>query len=75
MDCDSLASVLQLKGAVFPGILQIFVATENGKIRPHPLYRACRVGGKRSTPARDRSIDNINVLELNILPENDGMVK
>ncbi|GAU90136.1 hypothetical protein RvY_02600 [Ramazzottius varieornatus] len=65
---------VQLKGIEHASILQIFVATESGKVRPHPLYRACKVGGKNSTPCRDRTIQNINVLEMDIKPENDGFV-
>ncbi|OQV18345.1 Nuclear factor of activated T-cells 5 [Hypsibius exemplaris] len=65
---------LQLKGIITPSTIQIFVVTETGKIRPHPLYRACRVGGKRCSPARDHIIDNINVLELEVMPENGGTI-
>ncbi|GAV07064.1 hypothetical protein RvY_16947 [Ramazzottius varieornatus] len=65
---------VRLKGIEHASLLQIFVATESGKVCPHPMYRLCKAGGNNSTPCRHRTIDGIDVLEIDINPEQKGFV-
>ncbi|XP_055352429.1 nuclear factor of activated T-cells 5-like isoform X2 [Paramacrobiotus metropolitanus] len=63
---------VQLTGYTGSGaIIQAFIGTESGPVRPHPLYRVCKVGGKHSTPCRERNLEgSIYALEMDLLREN-----
>ncbi|OQV22644.1 Nuclear factor of activated T-cells 5 [Hypsibius exemplaris] len=64
---------LQLRNYVGPTVvLQAFIGTENGPVRPHPLYRVCKVGGKHSTPCRERILESgITTLEMDMTRDNN----
>lgn len=66
---------IQIRGYAGPGVIQAFIATENGKVRPHTLYRACRVGGKHCTQSKEYVVGSTNVLEMDLLPHNNGTIK
>ena len=57
-------------------ILQVYVAAETGDLCSHPTYRIDLVRGKNCMSCRERQTDdNIPVLEMDIRPEHDGVVK
>ncbi|GAV04584.1 hypothetical protein RvY_14848 [Ramazzottius varieornatus] len=64
---------IQLKG--YNGknlLLHAYIGTETDPIRPHPLYRVCKVGGKHSTPCREKVLDDgITCLEMDMTREKD----
>ncbi|KAK6185024.1 hypothetical protein SNE40_007351 [Patella caerulea] len=66
--------VVQLHGYKEPTTLQIFIACESGRIKPHGFYQACRVCGKNSTQCTEKTYDGTVVIETEILPANDMTV-
>ena len=52
-------------------ILQVFVGTEAGRVKPHGFYQACKVSGKNSTPCTERDIEGTTVIEILLEPQNE----
>ncbi|CAE1301827.1 NFAT5 [Acanthosepion pharaonis] len=65
--------VVQLYGPVQTALLQVFVGTDTGKVKPHPFYQACKVSGKNSTPCTERDIDSTTTIEIELSSTNDLM--
>ena len=63
--------VLQLCGYEQTLILQVFVGTEAGRVKPHGFYQACKVSGKNSTPCTERDIEGTTVIEIVLEPQNE----
>ena len=61
-------SVFQLLGYSRPVTCQIFIGSDQGKVRPHGFYQACRVAGRNSTPSMERDIDGTSVIEVELHP-------
>ena len=66
--------MFQLLGYTQNVTLQVFVANDTGKVKPHGFYQACRVCGKNSTPCTERDIDGTTVIEMEMLPSEDMTV-
>ena len=65
----------QLSGYNEPAILQVYIGSEIGRVKPHGFYQACRVFGKNSTPCVEREIDGTSVIEIELSPANHMLVK
>lgn len=63
--------MFQLFGYSGEATLQIFIGNDNGKVRPHGFYQACKVCGKNSTQCTDRDIDGTTVIEITLSPATD----
>ncbi|XP_052816669.1 nuclear factor of activated T-cells 5-like isoform X2 [Mya arenaria] len=63
--------VVKLFGYSGEATLQVFIGNDNGKVRPHGFYQACKVCGKNSTQCVDRDIDGTTVIEITLCPSND----
>ena len=68
---DTLVIYFQLKGYNQPAILQLFIGSDTGKVRPHGFYQAYKVYGKNSTQCNERDIDGTVVIEIQLLPEDE----
>ena len=44
--------------------LHVFVASDQGKIKPHGYYQACKVTGRNTTPCKEIDIDGTTVIEI-----------
>lgn len=60
---------LQLLGYVGQPVLQVYVGTDSGKIKPHAFYQACRVTGRNTSACEERVIEGTNVIEIPIKNE------
>lgn len=65
---------VQLLGYTRPVILQVFVATDSGKIKPHGFYQACRVTGRNTSPCEEIEIQGTKVIEIPFKQEDGCMV-
>ncbi|KAL8590017.1 hypothetical protein ACOMHN_007042 [Nucella lapillus] len=65
---------VKLVGYNEPAILQVFIGSESGRVKPHGFYQACKVCGKNSTPCNEREIEGTNVIEIEVSPINDMQV-
>lgn len=61
----------QLEGASEPVVLQVFVANDAGRVKPHGFYQACRVTGRNTTACKEVDIDGTTVIEIPLEPSND----
>jgi len=66
-----MSPFLQLSGYDQVAVLQVFVGTEAGRMKPHGFYQACKVSGKNSTPCVERDIEGTTVIEILLEPKND----
>ncbi len=75
--CSFIAHALfsQLFGYRAPATLQVFVGTDQGKVRPHGFYQACKVSGKNSTSCEERDIEGTTVIEIPLDPKDDMTVR
>ena len=64
---------MQLCGHEQSLILQVFVGTESGRVKPHGFYQACKVSSKNSTPCTERDIEGTTVIEIILEPQNEMM--
>ncbi|XP_059171093.1 uncharacterized protein LOC131952453 isoform X2 [Physella acuta] len=67
--------VIKLIGYSKPTKLQVFIGDECGRVKPHGFYQACRVFGKNSTSCTEQEIEGTTVIEIDMLPENEMIVK
>jgi len=63
--------VVQMCGYEQSLVLQVFVGTEAGRVKPHGFYQACKVSGKNSTPCTERDIEGTTVIEILLEPQNE----
>ncbi|XP_011676216.2 nuclear factor of activated T-cells, cytoplasmic 4 isoform X1 [Strongylocentrotus purpuratus] len=55
---------LKLLGINQQVLLQVFVVTDQGKVRPHGYYQACKVTGRNTTPSEEKDVEGTTVLEV-----------
>ncbi|XP_077971214.1 uncharacterized protein LOC120346009 [Styela clava] len=58
------------RGSVMP-ILQVFVANDSGKVKPHGFYQACRVTGRNTSSCEEMEIDGTHVIEIPFKQDDD----
>ncbi|KAK3558436.1 hypothetical protein QTP86_018043 [Hemibagrus guttatus] len=61
---------VKLEGVNEPVVLQVFVANDAGRIKPHGFYQACRVTGRNTTACKEVDIEGTTVIEVNLEPSN-----
>ncbi|KAM4553277.1 nuclear factor of activated T-cells 5a isoform 2-T2 [Fundulus diaphanus] len=62
---------VKLEGVGEPVVLQVFVANDAGRVKPHGFYQACRVTGRNTTACKEVDIDGTTVIEIPLEPSND----
>lgn len=62
---------LQLEGVSEPVVLQVFVANDAGRVKPHGFYQACRVTGRNTTVCKEVDIEGTIVIEIPLEPSTD----
>ncbi|XP_017261477.1 nuclear factor of activated T-cells 5 isoform X2 [Kryptolebias marmoratus] len=55
---------VKLEGVNEPVVLQVFVANDAGRVKPHGFYQACRVTGRNTTACKEVDIDGTTVIEI-----------
>jgi len=55
---------LRLCGYKDPFVVQIFIGSETGRVKPHGFYQACKVAGKNSAPSNEKTIEGTTVIEI-----------
>lgn len=63
-----LVFITQLEGVNEPVFLQVFVANDTGRVKPHGFYQACRVTGRNTTACKEVDIDGTTVIEVSLDP-------
>ncbi|XP_065153911.2 nuclear factor of activated T-cells 5a isoform X1 [Paramisgurnus dabryanus] len=61
---------VKLEGVSEPVVLQVFVANDAGRVKPHGFYQACRVTGRNTTACMEVDIEGTTVIEVNLEPTN-----
>ncbi|XP_076863518.1 nuclear factor of activated T-cells 5a isoform X2 [Brachyhypopomus gauderio] len=61
---------VKIEGVNEPVTLQVFVANDAGRIKPHGFYQACRVTGRNTTACKEVDIEGTTVIEVNLEPSN-----
>lgn len=49
-------------------VLQVFVANDAGRVKPHGFYQACRVTGRNTTACKEVDINGTTVIEVALDP-------
>ncbi|KAM4618977.1 nuclear factor of activated T-cells 5a [Polymixia lowei] len=62
---------VKLEGVSEPVVLQVFVANDAGRVKPHGFYQACRVTGRNTTACKEVDIEGTTVIEIPLEPGND----
>ncbi|KAM9854321.1 nuclear factor of activated T-cells 5a [Aulostomus maculatus] len=62
---------IKLEGVNEPVVLQVFVANDAGRVKPHGFYQACRVTGRNTTACKEVDIEGTTVIEIPLEPSND----
>uniref|UniRef100_A0A3Q2PYD1 Nuclear factor of activated T-cells 5 n=1 Tax=Fundulus heteroclitus TaxID=8078 RepID=A0A3Q2PYD1_FUNHE len=62
---------VKLEGVSELVVLQVFVANDAGRVKPHGFYQACRVTGRNTTACKEVDIDGTTVIEIPLEPSND----
>ncbi|XP_059392519.1 nuclear factor of activated T-cells 5-like isoform X1 [Carassius carassius] len=57
---------IKLEGVSEPVVLQVFVANDAGRVKPHGFYQACRVTGRNTTACKEVDIEGTTVIEVNL---------
>uniref|UniRef100_A0AAQ5XK36 Nuclear factor of activated T-cells 5 n=1 Tax=Amphiprion ocellaris TaxID=80972 RepID=A0AAQ5XK36_AMPOC len=65
---------VKLEGVGEPVVLQVFVANDAGRVKPHGFYQACRVTGRNTTACKEVEIEGTIVIEIPLEPSNDMML-
>ena len=60
----------QLEGVNEPVLLQVFVANDTGRVKPHGFYQACRVTGRNTTACKEVDVEGTTVIEVSLEPSN-----
>nr|ANT46067.1 NFAT5a2 [Salmo salar] len=59
---------VKLEGVSEPVMLQVFVASDTGRVKPHGFYQACRVTGRNTTACKEVDIEGTTVIEVPLEP-------
>ncbi|XP_061825147.1 nuclear factor of activated T-cells 5a isoform X3 [Nerophis lumbriciformis] len=62
---------IKLEGVSEAVVLQVFVANDAGKVKPHGFYQACKVTGRNTTACTEVDIEGTTVIEISLEPSND----
>ncbi|XP_067445594.1 nuclear factor of activated T-cells 5a isoform X3 [Thunnus thynnus] len=62
---------VKLEGVSESVVLQVFVANDAGRVKPHGFYQACRVTGRNTTACKEVDIEGTTVIEIPLEPSND----
>uniref|UniRef100_A0A3Q3DIC1 Nuclear factor of activated T-cells 5 n=1 Tax=Hippocampus comes TaxID=109280 RepID=A0A3Q3DIC1_HIPCM len=62
---------IKLEGVSEPVVLQVFVANDAGRVKPHGFYQACRVTGRNTTACTEVDIEGTTVIEIQLEPSSD----
>ncbi|MBN3273726.1 NFAT5 factor, partial [Polyodon spathula] len=62
---------VKLEGISETVVLQIFVGSDSGRVKPHGFYQACRVTGRNTTPCKEIDIEGTTVIEVCLEPANN----
>ncbi|XP_034443405.1 nuclear factor of activated T-cells 5a isoform X1 [Hippoglossus hippoglossus] len=62
---------VKLEGVNEPVVLQVFVANDAGRVKPHGFYQACRVTGRNTTACKEVDIEGTIVIEIPLEPSSD----
>uniref|UniRef100_A0A3Q3WPQ1 Nuclear factor of activated T-cells 5 n=1 Tax=Mola mola TaxID=94237 RepID=A0A3Q3WPQ1_MOLML len=62
---------VKLEGVNEPVVLQVFVANDAGRVKPHGFYQACRVTGRNTTACKEVDIEGTTVIEIPLEPSNE----
>uniref|UniRef100_I3KC48 Nuclear factor of activated T-cells 5 n=1 Tax=Oreochromis niloticus TaxID=8128 RepID=I3KC48_ORENI len=62
---------VKLEGVSDSVVLQVFVANDAGRVKPHGFYQACRVTGRNTTACKEVDIEGTTVIEIPLEPSND----
>ncbi|XP_068595451.1 nuclear factor of activated T-cells 5-like [Brachionichthys hirsutus] len=62
---------IKLEGVSEAVVLQVFVANDAGRVKPHGFYQACRVTGRNTTVCKEVDIESTTVIEIPLEPSND----
>ncbi|XP_059394230.1 nuclear factor of activated T-cells 5-like isoform X2 [Carassius carassius] len=62
---------IKLEGVKESVGLQIFVANDAGRVKPHGFYQACRVTGRNTTTCREVDIEGTTVIEVPLDPSSN----
>ncbi|KAK1163510.1 nuclear factor of activated T-cells 5-like isoform X1 [Acipenser oxyrinchus oxyrinchus] len=62
---------IKLEGVSETVVLQIFVGSDSGRVKPHGFYQACRVTGRNTTPCKEVDIEGTTVIEVCLEPANN----
>ncbi|XP_051548325.1 nuclear factor of activated T-cells 5-like isoform X4 [Myxocyprinus asiaticus] len=65
---------IKLEGVNEPVVLQVFVANDAGRVKPHGFYQACRVTGRNTMACKEVDIEGTTVIEVNLDPSNAMML-
>jgi nuclear factor of activated T-cells 5 len=60
-----------LDGVSEPVVLQVFVASDTGRVKPHGFYQACKVTGRNTTACKETEIEGTTVIEIPLEPSGD----
>ncbi|MCJ8736011.1 hypothetical protein PDJAM_G00254080 [Pangasius djambal] len=61
---------VKLEGVNEPVVLQVFVANDAGRVKPHGFYQACKVTGRNTTACKEVDIEGTTVIEVSLEPSN-----
>uniref|UniRef100_A0A8C6S368 RHD domain-containing protein n=1 Tax=Neogobius melanostomus TaxID=47308 RepID=A0A8C6S368_9GOBI len=59
---------VKLEGVTEPVVLQVFVASDAGRVKPHGFYQACRVTGRNTTACTEVDVGGTTVIEVPLDP-------
>ncbi|CAL8296453.1 unnamed protein product [Boreogadus saida] len=62
---------IKLDGVNEPVMLQVFVASDTGRVKPHGFYQACKVTGRNTTACKETEIEGTTVIEIPLEPSGD----
>uniref|UniRef100_A0A8C6S981 Nuclear factor of activated T cells 5a n=1 Tax=Neogobius melanostomus TaxID=47308 RepID=A0A8C6S981_9GOBI len=62
---------VKLEGVNEAVTLQVFVANDAGRVKPHGFYQACKVTGRNTTACTEVDIEGTTVIEIPLEPSND----
>uniref|UniRef100_A0A1A8CF40 Nuclear factor of activated T-cells 5 n=1 Tax=Nothobranchius kadleci TaxID=1051664 RepID=A0A1A8CF40_NOTKA len=62
---------IKLEGVHESVVLQVFVANDAGRVKPHGFYQACRVTGRNTTACKEVDIEGTTVIEISLEPSSD----
>lgn len=70
--CIKTILCFQLRGVNQPVELMVFIVTDQGKVRPHGYYQACKVTGQNATPCSEADMEGTKVIRIPWQPPEHG---